>query len=227
MGSKAGVIMFAERDPREVFQGDLTIDQAQSQRLAEGVLGAAAEEVEILPLDLAIWPNPGIVGAASFEGLELVSSLGFARSRPSELTEVVSRLSAGRDAYGVFMQSTDDSMGIATWKDGQLLRALSMSPDAGVIEDIGERLPFEDPFWAGEHPLTHAPDYPLPFHPSDLGNEALKAFFGFILEGSLDDTVFDPEDVEIPVFKAAGRDLPVIDASRMVRRELTLEQFLG
>ena len=29
-----------------------------------------------------------------------------------------------------------------------------LSPDGGILEDIGERLPFEEPFWSGHHPAT-------------------------------------------------------------------------
>lgn len=47
---------------------------------------------------------------------------------------------------------------------------------------------FELPYWAGEHPVEPWPDeddepYPLPFHPLELGEDALRALFGFVQEG--------------------------------------------
>lgn len=88
------------------------------------------------------------------------------------------------------MHSVVDWLAFAVWKDGALIRSLSLSPDGGIQENIGEPLDFEAPFWAGEHPVEVDPDwgedqepYPLPFHPLELGEEALRALFGFVLEG--------------------------------------------
>ncbi|MEV5935901.1 hypothetical protein AB0L56_25000 [Streptomyces sp. NPDC052079] len=64
---------------------------------------------------------------------------------------------------------------------------------------MGQKFPFEQPFWNGQRPVR-ASSYRLPFHPIDLGNEALRHFFGFILEGAEDYLCVDPEEVEIPVF---------------------------
>ncbi|MEW1640207.1 hypothetical protein AB0469_39900 [Streptomyces sp. NPDC093801] len=194
--------MFVEANPREVLQGDARINHQKSKALAEKILGVVTEETDRLPLDLAIWPGEEIACAASFPGLDVVCSRQLAQPQPSRLTETVSRLADGRDAYGVFMHSAEDWTAFAVWSDRQLVRALSVSPGAGIIEEVGERLPFETPFWSGERPLHHAKNYPLPFHPLELGNEALKTFFGFILEGHEDDSCFDPEDVDIPVFRA-------------------------
>lgn len=220
MGSKAAVVMFVERDPREVLLRDLVLDHSKSKSLAETILGSSADEVGMLRFDRAIWPSAGIACAASLPGLDVVCSRELARSRPSQLTEEISRMAAGRDAYGVFMQSTEDWTAFAVWSAGRVVRALSLSPDTGVIEDLGERLPFEAPFWGGEYSVDHDPDYPLPFHPSELGNEALKTFFGFILEGSVDATCFDPEEVEIPAFRAAGQDRAEPQFRELVRREI-------
>lgn len=37
-------------------------------------------------------------------------------------------------------------------EDGRLVRSLSLSPDSGVIENIGGPLPFELAYWAGDRP---------------------------------------------------------------------------
>jgi hypothetical protein len=86
------------------------------------------------------------------------------------------------------------------------------SPDDGIIEDIGEPLAFERPFWAGEHPAIDPADddeddpFPLPFDPMELGEDALAALFGFVYEGgpSTLDTV-DPDDIPLAAFRLTAR----------------------
>ncbi|MFB9903775.1 DUF6928 family protein [Allokutzneria oryzae] len=204
MGSKAALVVFAGVDSKKAFQGTPEIDRAKSKKLAESVLGAAVNETGLLALDLAVWPDSGVACVASFPGFEVFCCRGLARNRPSELTEQISRLAAGRDAYGVFMHSAQDWAAFAVWSGGDLVRSLSVIPEAGVIEDRGERLPFELPFWKGERPVRGETNYALPFHPIDFGNEALRKFFCFILEGSEDDSCIDPEKIEIPAFVTAS-----------------------
>lgn len=42
-----------------------------------------------------------------------------------------------------------------------------------------------------------AGDYPFVFHPLDLGEAALKVFFGYQLEGYPEDDLYDPEGVPL------------------------------
>ncbi|MFD7778815.1 DUF6928 family protein [Streptomyces sp. NPDC059753] len=201
MGSKAALVAFVEEGFERVFRGPLVIDHVKSKRLAETVLGGAARETGPIPLDLAVWPDVGVVSAASFPGYEIVCSRELARNQPSELTDWVSRVAEGRRTYAVFMHSAEDWGAVAAWSENCLVRSLSLNPNSGIIEDFGERLAFESPFWEGRN-LAPAPVvYNLPFHPIDFGNEALREFFGFILEGREDESCIDPEEVEIPTFR--------------------------
>jgi hypothetical protein len=107
------------------------------------------------------------------------------------------------------MHSAVDWLAFAVWKGGQLQRSLSLSPDSGILEDIGDKLPFELPYWAGQHPAID-PDiddsgYPFVFHPLELGEAALLAFFGYQLEGMIDPSQLDPEDVALMRFKRVKR----------------------
>ncbi|MFI9773016.1 DUF6928 family protein [Streptomyces sp. NPDC052415] len=201
MGSKAAVVVFTASEPQGVFRDSGVIDRVRSQHLAETVLRAASCETSLFTLDLAVWPDIGVVCAASFPEYEVVCSQELARSQPSELTDWISHLAGGRDAYAVFMHSAEDWGAFAVWSEGRLLRSLSVNPDSGIIENVGERLPFETPFWGGVHSVRDEAGYSLPFHPIDFGNEALREFFGFILEGREDESCVDPEEVEIPAFK--------------------------
>ena len=47
--------------------------------------------------------------------------------------------------------------------------------------------------------------YPLPFHPLELGEEALREFFGFQLEGLVDETLLEPEDIVMLCFDDPGK----------------------
>ncbi|GAA2042277.1 hypothetical protein GCM10009800_30990 [Nocardiopsis rhodophaea] len=78
---------------------------------------------------------------------------------------------------------------------------MSVASSSGIIEDLGEQLSFEAPFWGGQSPCSDEVEYALTFHPIDLGNDAFREFFGFILEGHEDEYCIDPEEVEIPVFR--------------------------
>jgi hypothetical protein len=71
------------------------------------------------------------------------------------------------------------------------------------LEDLGKRLPFEEPFWSGQHPATddEEDDYPLPFHPLELGEVALKEFFGYQLEGFGDRPLLEPESIALVKYK--------------------------
>jgi hypothetical protein len=105
------------------------------------------------------------------------------------------------------MHSVVDWLCFAVWEDGVLVRSLSLSPDGGIHENIGEPFDFERPYWAGEHPVEPDPTldddepYPLPFHPLELGEEALRALFGFIIEGYPDPDDIDTEEVHLHGFR--------------------------
>jgi hypothetical protein len=99
------------------------------------------------------------------------------------------------------MHSVVDWFAYAYWSDGKLVRALSLSPDSGVLEDTGARLPFEEAYWSGQHPALDpdedSGDYPFPFHPLELGEAALGALFGYQLEGPVDRALLEPEAIEL------------------------------
>ena len=112
------------------------------------------------------------------------------------------------------MHSVSDWLCFAVWENGSLVRALSVSPDGGIVENIGEPYDFELPYWAGERAIesTLSEDpYPLPFHPLELGEDALRALFGFIVEGLPDPDDVDPYDVPLQGFRVADPTRPAAD----------------
>ena len=49
----------------------------------------------------------------------------------------------GHSVYLHAMHSTVDWFAYAVWKDGKLQRSLSLSPDSAILENTGDRHPFE------------------------------------------------------------------------------------
>ncbi|WP_460362151.1 DUF6928 family protein [Actinocorallia lasiicapitis] len=158
------------------------------------------------------YPPEDVVYAGSFEGVDVVCSRSLMLDRPSELSPSIVEASQGRRLVLHAMHSVSDWLAFAVWEDGRLIRSLSLAPDSGVIEDIGEPLPFELPYWAGDHPVVpiegrpgSEKPYPLPFHPLELGEDALSTFFGFTIEGFPDYDI-DPDAVELLGFNVTDPD---------------------
>jgi len=156
-------------------------------------------------------PDDDEVVAGCFPGLRIVGSAAFAIDFPSTLARHYVEAMGTRDVYLHVMNSVVDWFAFAHWRDGRLVRALSVSIDGGVLEEHGERLPFEQPFWRGDHPLGD-PDDPadelVPFHPLELAEAALEALFGYVLDGWSDcdcDALVDPEEVPLVTLAAGPR----------------------
>ena len=140
----------------------------------------------------------------SFPGVAVVAAHEFGIDYPSQLDRRFLHEMGTRTIHLHAMHSVVDWFAFAVWTEGKLERALSLSPESGVMEDIGPRYSFELPYWSGEHPAVDPEDeedgdaaYPFPFHPLELGEAALKEFFGYQLEGWLDDTLVEPESIEL------------------------------
>jgi hypothetical protein len=159
------------------------------------------------------------VFAAAFPGLGILCDGSVALDRPSELPARYTDAPGGRVVLHA-MHSVVDWFAFGVWEKGRLVRALSVSPDHGIIENIGDPLPFEVPYWDGEHSEEddddeEGPEDPdsLPFHPLELGEEALAAFFGFRLEGV--PTEIDPFNIPVAGFRSA-RPRSVLQRLRLV-----------
>ncbi|MFF7436982.1 DUF6928 family protein [Streptomyces sp. NPDC008122] len=152
------------------------------------------------------YPPDGLTYAASFQGVDLVCDRRLMFDRPSELPAHLLEAAAGRRVILHAMHSVSDWLAFAVWEDGRLVRSLSLSPDGGIVENIGDPFPFETPYWTGDRPVEFAPNweekpYALPFHPLELGNEALRAFCGFLLEGRPAPDDVDPDGVPLLGFR--------------------------
>ncbi|MDQ0762112.1 DUF6928 family protein [Streptomyces canus] len=207
VGAKTGLLVYADGDIPRLLQrvgsadGDRTA--AMMRRLYPG---CEIEECEGATLWDGVYPPKGTAYAASWPGVEVIGDQRVMIDLPSQLPEYLVSASAGRRLVLHAMHSVVDWLAFAVWEDGRLIRSLSLSPDSGVMENIGEPLPFELPYWAGNRPADIVPwpgeeeePYPLPFHPLELGEDALRALCGFIQEGRP-----EPDDVDADGIKLHG-----------------------
>jgi hypothetical protein len=149
-------------------------------------------------------PDAEIV-VGCFPGLTVVAAKEFGVDYPSMLPPEFVAAFPGYSVYLHAMHSAVDWFAYAIWKEGKLQRSLSLSPDSGVLEGIGNRLPFEAPYWSGDHPAVDPEEddteYPFVFHPLELGEAALLSLFGYQLEGMIDAGNLEPETIRLMRFK--------------------------
>ncbi|MCF6522104.1 hypothetical protein [Streptomyces sp. JJ36] len=190
MGARSGLLIYTDGEEapgllRQVGTADPRRTSALVRRLHPGWEIAPGEGSELSE----VYPPPGRVRAASWPGVDVVSDRGVMAGPPSQLPQRYVEASADRRLVLHAMHSVVDWLAFAVWEDGRLIRSLSLSPDDGIEENVGVPLRFELPYWAGEYPVDVMPwpdeeaPYPLPFHPLDMGEDALRALCGFTLEG--------------------------------------------
>ncbi|MGC4899369.1 DUF6928 family protein [Micromonospora echinospora] len=216
MGAKTALLAFTDGDIRPALRGARQSERADAEALVRRVHpGYVVEPADDDTLLDGVYPPDGVTYATVLAGAELYCDRRLVLDRPSELPEHLRLAGAGRRIIMHGMHSAVDWLGFAVWEDGVLVRSLSLSPGSGIQENIGEPYDFELPYWTGEHSVEPVPGwhdqdpYPLPFHPLDLGEEALRALFGFIIEGRPSPDDIDPDDVHLHGFHATD---PSVDA---------------
>jgi hypothetical protein len=204
MGAKTWMLVYADADVIETLKKRPQLNREETLRFGKTLFPKDRLE-PIGDGDLCITnPPDDELHIGCFPGVAIVAAVEFAIDYPSSLPKPF--INAGRSAtlYLHAMHSVIDWFAYAQWSSGKLARSLSLSPDTGILEDIGQRLPFEEPFWSGQHPAVdseEASDYPFPFHPLDLGEAALRALFGYQLEGLTDETLLDPMSIPLIRYK--------------------------
>lgn len=201
MGAKTWMLVYAEGNPEVALRSKPSVDVDASLALAKSLF-PRRKLTQLGAGDLSCTcPSGKEIHLGCFEGVAVVAAEEFAIDRPSKLAPRFLECAPFTNIYLHAMHSVVDWFAFAHWKDKKLIRSLSLSPDNGILEDIGSRMAFEEPYWAGEHPALDPeedPDsYPFPFHPLEFGEAALKELFGYQLEGEIDNTLLEPESIEL------------------------------
>ncbi|MCB2134454.1 MAG: hypothetical protein KDE08_00680 [Rhodobacteraceae bacterium] len=200
MGAKAWFVAYYNCDPKEILRDGPKLDRAASLALAKRLLpGIDWPEGGEGSLDF-LNPNEGEVFVGDYGDLKIVAHLELGADRLSEIDPRWHNATFGSTVYVHAMHSMVDFFAFAVWKDGTLVRSLSVSPDSGVMEDIGAKLPFEMPYWEGQHSVETEEGeepYPLPFDPLELAEQSLLAHLGFQFEGNPDEWACDPMNISI------------------------------
>ncbi|MGW3774448.1 DUF6928 family protein [Actinomadura verrucosospora] len=187
MGAKTALLALTDGDMRSALAGAPLSGRAEAENLVRRIHpGYAIEGIADGTLDRT-YPPDDVTYALALPGTDLLIDHRLVLDRPSELPEHLRRLGEGRRVVLHWMHSVVDWLAFAIWGDGTLVRSLSLSPDSGIMENIGEPLEFERPYWAGERAVEPDPTwddeepYALPFHPLEMGEDALRFLFGFVI----------------------------------------------
>ncbi|MDG6102385.1 hypothetical protein Daura_43340 [Dactylosporangium aurantiacum] len=184
------LVVSSDGNPIDVLRACPVLDKPAARLLAERLFpGAALEEIGDLLLADALDPPRDVVYVGCYAGLDLVSSWTLTPQRPSQLDPVVHAATGRRQTLLHAAHGDAAWCSFGLWRDGALVRALSVCTDPGVLEDTGERLPFEAD---------------APHDPAGLGDRALQALMGFSCAGHdrLDDV--DPELIPVVAYRVTG-----------------------
>jgi hypothetical protein len=229
MGAKTGLLMYSDGDVREALRAAPAPDPERTAALIERLYpGWSVAETTPSSLGDGTYPPYGTTYAASFPGVDVVCDQRVMLDVPTELPAHLVEASAGRRLVLHAMHSVVDWLAFAVWEDGRLVRSLSLSPDGGIVENIGEPLAFEAAYWAGEHPVEVDPawsdePYALPFHPLDLGEEVLHHLCGFILEGMPDPDDADPHEVGLLGYRLTDPGRP----DEVAEHDAAIQEAIG
>jgi hypothetical protein len=200
------MLVIADGDARAALEARPELDRDATRALAERLFpGESLELIGEGDLSYTNPPDP-LMFIGCFPGVSVIAASEFAVDHPSQLPGRFLDIAGKRRITLHAMHSVVDWFAFAVWEDGRLIRSLSLSPDSGILEDIGEPLPFEAPYWAEQQRVTSDDGedaYPLPFHPLELGEEVLLARFGYQLEGGGAASV-DPFSIALLHFQRSG-----------------------
>ncbi|HEY1628097.1 MAG TPA: hypothetical protein VGG16_30345 [Streptosporangiaceae bacterium] len=218
MGWKTAILLACDGNPALCLgAADGADPAATADLMARAYPGWTATPTEGEFLHDATFPPEGIAYAGSFPAADIICDQEFMLEHPSQLSPNLVALGEGRRLVLHTMHSVVDFFAFGVWEDGTLVRSLSMAlggPRPGIMENLGTPLPFEEPYWAGQHAI--ADGYPLPFYPADLAEPtATAALFGFTLGG-----LSRSSEIEADCIALAGFTVP---ASEPVTAEQVAE----
>lgn len=205
MGAKTWTLTYSNGNSREILESNPELDRDATNALVRTLF--PTETIELLEDGelSSTYPEDNEILVGCFPGLSIISATEFGIDFPSKLHSKFLEKATGHTVHLHAMHSVADWFAFAVWKNGTIQRSLSISPEFGIMEDIGPRLLFEEPYWLGQHPVFDPEDegfdYPFVFHPLELAEAALREFFGYQLEGSYDPNRLKPEQIPLIRYK--------------------------
>ncbi len=205
MGAKTWMLVYSDGAASQALKSRPELDRNASAALAKKLFPSEKlEPLEDGDLSFTCPPDDELI-IGCFPGVSIIAAKEFGIDYPSKLPSRFVEYARGNTVYLHAMHSVVDWFAYAIWKDGKLQRSLSLAPNSGVLEDIGSKLSFEEPYWAGKHPAIDPEedeaDYPFVFHPLELGEAALAELFGYQLEGVIDPSHLEPESIPLVRYK--------------------------
>ena len=209
MGAKTWMLVYSDTSAKDALARHPKLDRALTLERTQALFPGE----KLIPLedgDLSFTSPPGNeLFAGCFPGVSVFAASEFGLDHPSKLPKPFVEAGGIGSIVLHAMHSVVDWFAFAKWHSGELVRSLSLSPDSGILEDIGPRLPFEVPYWNGDHPAVDDSEedyaYPFPFHPLELGEAALKDFFGYQIEGVIDRALLDPFTIPLLRYKRSRK----------------------
>lgn len=209
MGAKTSMLTYSDGNAVDILKTYPSPDRAAAAEAARQLFpGERLLPIEDGNLLMNTCPPDDEICIACFPGLTIVAAAEFGVDHPSTLNPHFLSCANGRRVVLHAMHSVVDWFAFAIWSEGRLERALSLSPDTGILEDVGTRLPFEGPYWNGAHPVDDPAElaeggdpYPFPLHPLELGEATLQHLFGFQIEGCISDDAVEAERIVMMRFR--------------------------
>jgi hypothetical protein len=209
MGAKTWMLAYVDGDAVPILKSEPALNRESTSVLAKKLFPSEKlEQIQDGNLCFTCPPDDELC-IGCFPGLSIIAAKEFGIDYPSKLNSHFLEASHASRVYLHAMHSVVDWFAFAIWENGKLLRSLSLSPDSGILENLGPKLPFEEPYWSGQHPATDPEEddfeYPFQFHPLELGEAALIYMFGYQLEGIIHAELVEPEVITLARYKRKKR----------------------
>ena len=206
MGAKTWMLVHANTNVAETLSGSPPLDRDATLLLAASLFSKyKLEPIGEGDISFTCPPN-NEVHIGCFPGVSILAAKEFAIDYPSKLLASFVSPEHGGTVYLHAMHSVVDWFAFAQWVNGCLIRSLSGLPTAAFWKISANGYPLKSRFAPAkiQSPVTVV-RYPLPFHPLEMGEAALKEFFGYQLEGFGDAPPLQPESIPLVKFKRGRR----------------------
>ena len=226
MGMKAQLVAVSPGLPRDDLIAHPIGSVQASRQAAESVLpGLVGEQVRDGSLAEDCYPQSQVY-AGTFGDTWIVAS-----DHDSLLGWEPPDDDRDRNAIRVFLHSVVTMAGFTYWGSDGSHREFVGSWEEGAPVNDGDELPFEQSFWAGQQdPDGEARELhgsEMPFNPMDLGEEALREFFGFVGEGEPHPTDLDGFDIVLHGFNLVSAAEPAEVAAPAPRSRGVMSRLFG